>query len=513
LLLIGIDIGTTNIKGIVFHPDGTMVASVSRPTRTHYHGTEIADYHPEEIWKDVQDLLKELVSQCPYPEKISALSIASFGEAGLSVDANGNPLAPSITWFDQRSNQVIEDWKNQVDEYEVFRITGMRISSMSSVAKILWEKKNLPDVYRKIKKWLFVPSYIMLKLTGEYRTDYSMATRSMLFDITNKSWSEKMCQLADIPIDLMPSADPSGTPIGHIVPKVAGNLGLKGKVLVVLGGHDHLCGAFSAGLRQKGDLVNSSGTTDAICALTDPKRIDQEYFRAGINCGCHVAAGQIYLLGGIFTAGRLIDWFVDNFYPDGSGSRENLYRQLTERAEASPAGSKGLVVFPHLRGCFTPHCDPISKGAILGLRTTHTHNDIARAVFEGLALEFRVVLSRFKELTGDPYPQVVCIGGGSKNRFWTQLKADATGRPLVINNIKENTSLGAAILAGLGAGIYRSADHAFEILQSDTEVLQPDPDKFEIYRQIYDQFYCHLYQKMVGLNSDIEGLLKILDAG
>ena len=511
MLLIGIDIGTTNIKGIVFNPDGTRVSSASRTTRTHYHGTEIADHHPEEIWQDVRNLLKELVSQCPHPEKIAAISFASFGEAGLAVDANGKPLAPAITWFDHRSNQVIEEWKDQVDEYEVFRITGMRIGSMSSLAKILWEKNNLPHVYRRIKKWLFVPSYIMLKLTGEYRTDYSMATRSMLFDITKNAWSEKMCRLADIPIDLMPPADPSGTPIGHILPKVADDLGLKGKVLVVLGGHDHLCGAFSAGLRQKGDLVNSSGTTDTLCALIDPKRIDKNYYRAGVNVGCHVAAGQTYLLGGIFTAGKLIDWFVENCYPDHDGPQEDRYQQVMKAAGSSPVGSRGLVVFPHLRGCFTPHYDPIAKGAFLGLRTTHTHNDIARAVFEGLALEFQVVLNGFKKLTGDPYARITCIGGGSKNRFWTQLKADVTGRPLLINNIKENTSLGAAILAGLGAGIYRSADHAFESLQSDTEVLRPQPDQSEIYRQIYEQFYCHLYEKMTGVNSDIEGLLKIMD--
>ena len=512
MLLVGIDIGTTNIKGIVFNPDGTIVSSVSRSTQTHYHGTEIADHYPEEIWRDLKDLLKELVSQSPFPEKIGALSLASFGEAGLAVDASGTPLAPSITWFDHRSNQVIDEWKEQVDEYEVFRITGMRISSMSSLAKILWEKKNLPDVYRRIKKWLFVPSYILLKLTGEYRTDYSMATRSMLFDITKKAWSEKMCRLADIPIDLMPPADPSGTPVGQIVPKVAENLGLKRNVLVALGGHDHLCGAFSAGLRQKGDLINSSGTTDTLCALIDPERIDQDYYKAGVNCGCHVAADQTYLLGGIFTAGRLIDWFVDNFYPDDNDSRDNLYQQLIEHAQASPVGSKGLVVFPHLRGCFTPHYDPIAKGAFLGLRTTHSHSDIARAVFEGLALEFLVVLSKFMELTGDRYSQVICIGGGSKNRFWTQLKADVTGRPLVINNIKENTSLGAAILAGLGAGIYRNAEHAFEVLQSDSVVLQPDPANFKIYQQIYKQFYCHLYEKMSDINLDIEGLYKLLDA-
>lgn len=163
-----------------------------------------------------------------------------------------------------------------------------------------------------------------------------------------------MCRLADIPIDLMLPAEASGTPIGGIAPRAAGYLGIKTSVLVVLGGHDHLCGAFSAGLRQTGDLVNASGTTDTLCALIDPGRINQEYYNAGVNCGCHVAADQTYLLGRIFTAGRLIDWFVDNFYPDYNESREKLYQRIIEQAKASPVGSNGLVVFPRLRGCFTP---------------------------------------------------------------------------------------------------------------------------------------------------------------
>ncbi len=510
MLLVGVDIGTTNIKGIVFHPEGTKLASASRPTRTHYHGTEVADFYPEEIWEDVKSVLAELVSQCVCPEKIGSISFACFGEAGLAVDAQGKALAPSIAWFDHRSNAVVEKWKEQVDEYEVFRITGMRIGSVSSLAKILWEKENLPDVYRKIKKWLFIPSYVILKLTGEYATDYSMASRSMLFDITKKAWSEKMCRLADIPIDLLPAAKSSGTPVGEISRKIAASLGLKNNVIVTLGGHDHLCGAFSAGLRQKGDLVNSTGTTDALCALIDPAWIDQRYYNAGVNCGCHVAADQIYLLGGILTAGRAIDWFIDNFYPSVGAPRNNLYQSLIEHAEASPVGSNGLVVLPHLRGCFTPNFDATAKGAILGLRTTHTYKDISRAIFEGLSLEFRVVLDTLSELTGDTFPQVICIGGGSKNRFWSQLKADVTQRIMVINNVQENTSLGAAILAGLGSGTYRDADEAFEILKSNCDILQPNQKNFEIYRQIYDRFYRNFYEKMIGVNSDIEELLKIL---
>jgi xylulokinase len=337
-----------------------------------------------------------------------------------------------------------------------------------------------------------------------------MASRSMLFDITKKAWSEKICRLADISIDLLPAAKPSGTPIGEISQKIAVSLGLKSNVIVTLGGHDHLCGAFSAGLRQKGDLVNSCGTTDALCTLIDPAWIDQRYYNAGVSCGCHVAADQIYLLGGILTGGRAIDWFIDNFYPGVAAPRKDLYQTLTEHAEASPVGSNGMVVLPHLRGCYTPYYDATSKGAILGLRTTHTYKDISRAIFEGLSLEFRVVLDTLSELTGDTFPQVICIGGGSKNRFWTQLKADVTQRIMVINKIQENTSLGAAILAGLGSGTYRNADEAFETLQNDCDIIQPNQKNFEIYRQLYDRFYHNIYEKMIRVNSDIEELLNIL---
>ena len=248
----------------------------------------------------------------------------------------------------------------------------------------------------------------------------------------------------------------------------------------------------------------------ALCALIDPAWIDQRYYNAGVNCGCHVAADQIYLLGGLLTAGSVIDWFIDNFYLRVEAPRKKLYETLIEHAEASPTGSNGLVVLPHLRGCYTPYYDATSKGAILGLRTTHTHKDIARAIFEGLSLEFRVVLDTLSELTGDTFPRVICIGGGSKNRFWTQMKSDVTQRIMVINKTQENTSLGAAILAGLGSGTYRNAEEVFEILPSDCDIIQPDHKNFEIYRQLYDRFYCNIYAKMSGVNSDIEELLKIL---
>ncbi|MBW2155019.1 MAG: hypothetical protein JRH18_25605, partial [Deltaproteobacteria bacterium] len=378
MFTIGIDIGTTNIKGIVINPEGKKIAYVSRPTRIHYKGTEIADFYPDEIWQDIKTIISQLCS--------------------VLIDKKGKPMAPSIAWFDHRSNEIMEAWKKEVDEYEIFQITGLRIGGVSSLAKILWEKRNLLKIYQTAEKWLFIPSYIINKLTGKYITDYSMASRSMLFDIHKRVWSEKICRLADVRLDLLPKAEPSATPVGEIPRRLASSLGLPGHVVVVLGGHDHPCGAFSTGLRRKGDIVNSIGTVDVLYSIIDPAMIDQGFFDAAVSCGCHVVEGQTYLIGGTLTAGIMVDWFIDNFYKHMETEKEKIYDLLVKDACNSPAGSNGVVVLPHLRGSYTPHKDPMSKGAILGLRTTHTYKDIIRAMFEGLALEFRVILDKYIEL-------------------------------------------------------------------------------------------------------------------
>lgn len=513
MLLIGIDIGTTNIKGIVFTREGGVVASVARPTPTHYRGTEIADFHPEEFWGDVTGILQELASRCPHPEEITALAFASFGEAGVAVDGRGEPLAPSIAWFDHRSRDVVEEWRRGIDEYEVFRITGLRVNHIPSLAKILWEKRKVPEVHRRTRNWLFLTSYIILRLTGEYRTDYSLASRSMLFDIRKKRWSERMCELAGIPMDILPPADPSGTPVGPIRKDIARSLGLGDRVTVVLGGHDHPCGAFSAGLRRRGELLNSSGTADALYALIDPAQIDQRFFHGGVSCGCHVAEGQTYVLGGAHAAGRLIDWFIEHFFAASRMSKAGTYDAVVERASRSPVGSNGVVVIPHLRGCLTPHNDPVSKGAILGLRSTHTLNDILRALYEGLSLDLRVIVDTYCELTGDPYPEMKYIGGGSRNPFWVQMKADVLERTICVNTIHENTTHGAALLAGIGASVYRDVEDAFRTIRSEEIDFLPNPHNAEIYRRIYQEVYRTLYHKMIDINQELESLQRWLRPG
>jgi xylulokinase len=256
--------------------------------------------------------------------------------------------------------------------------------------------------------------------------------------------------------------------------------------------------------------LNSSGTGDALFALIDPAQIDDRFYHGGVSCGCHVVGGQTYLLGGTHAAGRMIDWFLGAFYADASKPKDRLYAEMVERAAAAPLGSHGVIVVPHLRGCLTPHNDPVAKGAILGLRSTHTLNDMTRALFEGLSMDVRVIVETYAELTGDPYPELKYIGGGSRNPFWIQMKADVLERRIRVSTIGENASLGAALLAGMGCGLYRDADEAYAAVCAAEVEFTPNPANSIVYGEIYERVYRGLYRQMVGINQDLESLQRRL---
>jgi xylulokinase len=503
MYVIGMDLGTTNIKGLLFTRDGRQVGAASRATPTHYRGTDSADYDPEEIWRTVQTILSELVKGCPHPDAIAGLAFASFGESSLAVDGEGMPLAPAMAWFDSRVLGVLEEFRQRVDEREVFRITGMALTHIAGIGKLLWEQRYLPEVFRRMRYWLAVPSYLVRRLTGETRLDYSLASRTMLFDVHRRAWSERMCELAGVPIALLPPVAASGTPVGVIRKAVASALGLPANVVVSLGGHDHVCGALSVGIRRRGQMLNSSGTGDSLVVTLDPDQIDDRYFQAGVSCGCHVVPGLTYGLGGVRGSGRMIDWLRATFF---AGTRDTGYEALVARAARAPAGSHGVVVAPHFQGAHIPQQDPMAKGAILGLRTGHTLDDLTRALFEALAFQLRLAVDTYAGLTGETFPDVLCIGGGSQNAFWVQMKADVLNRRIRVSALREHSAHGAALLAGIGAGLYRDAEEACALASPPLRDYVPHPAHVSVYGDIFDQIYCSLHPVLAGLDRKLEAL-------
>lgn len=512
MFLIGMDLGTTNVKGLLFTREGAIVAARSCATPTRYRGTDSADYDPDELWQAVQVILAELVGACPHPEAIAGLALASFGEGAVPLDGAGRPLAPAIAWFDERVRTVLEEFRQTVDEREVYRITGMALSHIAGVGKLLWEKRHRPEVFRRTRLWLNVPNYLAYRLTGEVRLDYSLACRTMLFDVHRRTWSERMCELAGVPVAILPPVAASGTPIGVVRPKVASALGLPPGVVVALGGHDHLCGAFSAGIRRRGEILNSSGTGDSLVVLLDAAQIDDRFFRAGVSCGCHVVSGLTYGLGGVRGSGRMIDWLREHLYAHGDpeATTDPDYGALIARAARAPVGSHGLLVAPHFQGAHIPYQDPAAKGAILGLRTSHTLDDITRALFEGLAFQLRVAVETYATLTGDSFPVVTCIGGGSQNAFWVQMKADVLDRRIRVNALRENAAHGAALLAGLGAGVYKDPEEACAVASAPMREYAPNPAHVAIYRHIVEHAYRDLHHALADMNQKLESLQTFL---
>jgi len=503
MYLIGMDLGTTNIKGLLFTREGAPVAAASRATPTRYRGTDSADYDPGEIWDAVQAILRELVQACPHPDAIVGLAFASFGESSLAVDREGTPLAPAMAWFDSRVFGVLEEFRQRVDEREVFRITGMALTHIAGIGKLLWEQRHLPDVFHRMRYWLAVPSYLVYRLTGEIRLDYSLASRTMLFDVHRRTWSERMCEWAGLPISILPPVAASGTPVGVIRHEVASALGLPATVVVSLGGHDHLCGALSAGIRRRGQILNSSGTGDSLVVALNADLVDERYFQAGVSCGCHVVPGVTYGLGGVRGSGRMIDWLRETLY---AGTDDTGYAALIAAAARAPVGSHGLIVAPHFQGAHIPQQDPLAKGAILGLRTGHTRDDLTRALFEALTFQLRLAMETYAELTGESFPDVICIGGGSQNAFWVQMKADVLNRRIRVGTLRENTAHGAALLAGIGAGVYRDAEEACAVAASPLHDYCPNPAHVPIYGDIFDQVYRALHAELTGLDHKLEAL-------
>ena len=494
MYLIGLDFGTTNIKGLLLDENGRILRQASRPTPTRFMPDGQAEFLPDELFAEMMTVLGRLASDFPHKKDIRALSFASMAESGVPLDRDMRPLAPAIAWFDQRTVPVAREIENRLDPLEIYRITGMQVSHLASLCKILWEKKNRPEVHRKTHRWVLVCNYLTFRLTGECRTDPSQACRTMVFDIRNGAWSEEMCRLNGIEPDIFPPVMETGRPLGTLLPEIAAELGLDRSLIVVQGGHDHPCGALSTGLNAQGTLCNSSGTVDNALTLIDGDLVDRTLFDMGLSCGRFLLPDTFYTTGGLLSAGRAVEWFAQNFYQETDSDGARAYQTMMAEADQAAAGSRGVLFVPHLRGSIVPHKTPYARGVFLGLRDIHQRAELARALFEGLSLEFRLVIERLEKALDRHFGEIRCFGGGSQNRVWLQIKADVWNRPLKVYRTKENTGLGAAILAGMGSGLYTDSNEAQEHIHHEVEVVEPNQDRTGLYDALYREVYVPVFQ-------------------
>ena len=493
-LILGIDLGTTNIKVAAFSPNGEMVAVGSKPTPSYSPRPGWTEHDPSEIRDSLISAVKEVVERSKDRGKIAAVAVASMGEAGVPISSDGNWCGPIIAWFDPRSEPQSRMIEELIGGFRIFEITGNSPHPMFSINKIAWLKENMPQVYSKMEKWLCMEDFVIYILSGEMVTSYSMASRTMAFDLRRKEWSREILEAVGVPHSLFPTPMPSGRPVAKILPDISRETGIDEGAWVVTGGHDHTCGSVASYAFEEGVLLDSSGTTEAMFLSIKDPLFSEELMRKGYSYECHVI-GDLYVLSSfIMTSGVVLDWIKDI---TGYGD----YEELSRDAASIEPGSNGLFLLPHFRGAGTPYGDPFSRGAIVGIGDLHRRAHLARAAMEGICYEMRANIQTIESF-GFGVRLIKAIGGGARNDLWLRMKADITGKEIIVPSISESTAFGAALLAGLGIGLYKDPAEIGKIIKVRAHIT-PNMDMHRIYTGIYESFYLKIYDALSELNRRI----------
>jgi xylulokinase len=503
-LLLGIDVGTSSVKAVVYQPDGIAVASASLPTPTHVPRPGWAYYRPDELWDTVSTVIQRALANLSDPGQIASVAVAAVGESGVLVDASGAATADSIAWFDNRTRPQAAWLAERIGKDELFARAGLSLQPIFSLNKLLWHREHEPEAWRRSVRWLMLADYIAFRLSGEAATDFSLASRTLMLNLHELRWDERTLEQTEIHADMLASLVPGGTPLGHVSGAAAAETGLPTTAIVASGGHDHVCGALAAGVTRPGQMLNSLGTAEALFLPIDHPIADPTAGRQGYTQGAHVVGGGYYVFAGQYTSGASIEWLRELL---GTKDDPVAYDALVVGAEHVPAGSLGVVFLPHLRLANPPYDDPRSRGALIGLTADAGRDVVTRAIFEGLAMECR---STFEPLLD--YPQVtapesvVAIGGSTRNPLLMRVKASVMDLTHQIIAAEEATALGAALLGGLGAGLYGDVDEAIGAMRYGQHLVAPSAEDVPIYETLFAEIYRRFYPAVAPLSQTISDL-------
>ncbi|MGO8750578.1 MAG: FGGY-family carbohydrate kinase [Thermoguttaceae bacterium] len=496
--LAGIDLGSTNLKVVLYDLAGNTVARASRPTQRFQSDAEHPQWvvwKPEQIWGSVAEALREVVGQIGDPRAIRGVAVTGMGMDGLPIAADGRWLYPMISWHCPRTEPQYRWWLEHVGAERQFAIGGNQVWVFNTALRLLWMRQHEPAILDQAAKWLLIEDFINFMLCGVWATDYSMASTTLLFDQRKRAWSDELLELTGIDRRLLCDPMPSGTVLGGVHARAAAATGLPEGTPVVLGGHDYCCGALPTGAFRPGVVLDVTGTWEMVVAALDQPVLTADVFRLGILVDSHVARNRWTVMGATVAA-EMLEWFRKEY---GAEARQQAasaggadWDYLSKAATAAPPGAKGVMFLPHMSGSHCPVVDHRSLGAWIGLRNTATRGDMLRAVFEGLDYQFLQILRSFESAAGVRPDRIVAVGGAIQNEFWMQNKADVTGKTIEAPELDEAVPLGAAILAGIGVGLYRDEEDAFRQVYKPGRSYDPRPEltamyaeRFQVFEQIY----------------------------
>lgn len=494
--LIGVDVGTSATKTVLFDEDGAVAASASREYPLYQPENGWAEQRPED-WRDaVLATLKEVTEQSGVPAgDIKGIGISGQMHGLVMLDGKGEVIRPSIIWCDQRTGREVEDMLEIMPRERWIEITANPPLTGWTAAKILWVRKHEPENYSRCRHILLPKDYIRYVLTGEFATEVSDASGMQLLDVPGRCWSKEVLKALDIDESMLGKVYESCQVTGTLLEQVAGQTGLTVDVKVVGGAGDNAAAAVGTGIVKDGTAFTTIGTSGVVFAHTSKVSIDP---KGRVHTCCCAVPGAWHIMGVTQGAGLSLKWFKDQFCQDYVAQAQaggcDVYDLINKDVAEIGPGSSRLVYLPYLMGERTPHLDPDCRGVFFGLSAIHTRKHLLRAVMEGVSYSLCDCNEILKEM-GVEVTQMMACGGGGKSPVWRQMLAELYNCTVKTVEMDEGPALGAAILAGVGCGIYPDVETACSRIIREKSSTEPVKEEAEVYAG-YHRIYQNLYRSL-----------------
>ncbi len=477
----------------VFDENGTYIDKAYRdyPVERKSSGHEI---EAAAILNSVLAVMKEMGEK--YTD-IKGIGVTSFGETFVMTDEKGNPLHSAMLYTDPRGKEECQELITKMDKMDIVSITGLAPHEMYSISKIMWMKRHCPQLYEKAKHIFLMEDFVVFMLTGKAQIDYSLAARTMAFDITSLNWCKKIFQCAEIDVRLMSKPVPPGTPAGGIRSEIAKNTGLSEDTLIVSVSHDQMAAAVGAGAFDGTKAVEGAGTVECLTMVYDNLPSLDVMYKGKFAVVPYVIPGKYLAYAFSYTGGALIQWCVDTLAKkekDLAVKQGISINEYLEKERGKVTEPTELLVLPHFAGAATPYMDTGSKGAILGLTAESQVCDIYRACMEGVAYEMALNMEYLRE------SRITCqmlhaTGGGARSELWMQMKADILNLPITALKTVDAGTVGSAMLTGIAAGCFGGLQEAAECMVEKKKVYYPQEKMHQKYVKRY-QKYRKMYKSV-----------------
>ncbi len=494
--LLGIDVGTSGSKVVLTGDEGAVKAVAMFEYPMYTPRPSWVEQHPEDWWRSTVKGIKKVVSETRInTERIAGIGLTGQMHGLVMMNGSGEVLRPCIMWNDQRSGRECREITEKVGERKALEYTGNPVLPGFTAPKIMWVKKNEPEVFGKTSRVLLPKDYVRYRLTGEYLSDVSDASGTSLFDVSQRRWSNQMLDILNIPRQWMPDVTESSTVSAVTAKQAEVETGLRSGTPVVGGAGDQAAQAVGAGIVQEGTASATIGTSGVVFAASEEYRSDPQ---GRLHSFCHAVPGMWHLMGVMLAAGGSFQWLRNSLCESekrmAEESKRSAYEIMTEKAAEVSAGSEGMIFLPYLSGERTPYANPDARGVFFGISLRHNKAHFIRSVMEGVAYGLKDSLE-LMNAAGLKVEGIRVTGGGAVSPLWRRIIADVFNTEIQVIKTPEGAAFGAAILAGVGVEVFENAVNACKNIIVTSDVQSPGPDS-RIYADFYTE-YRALYQNLI----------------